>query len=178
MSVDDRLNNIIIREYRDSDFEVCLSLWKGLVQYHIELYKSRPLGGPDPGLGFKEYLDNPNRKGTWVAEIDGKVVGLSGLIVESPAHSDVEPMMVSEEYRGRGVSAALMKRIVSEAKKAGVWFLSVQPGARNKAAFNTYVRLGFKNVWTVQLIRELNPPEGGGIKWLPGMQIHDNELSF
>ena len=178
MSVNNKPDGVTIREYRDSDYDVCLSLWKELVQYHIELYKSRPLGGLDPGHGFKEYLDNPNRKGTWVAEIDGKVVGLSGLIVESPAHSDVEPMMVSEKYRGRGVSAALMKTVIAEAKKTGVWFLSVQPGARNKAAFNTYVRLGFRNVWTVQLIQELNPPQGGGIKWQPGLKIHDNELDL
>jgi hypothetical protein len=51
----------------------------------------------------------------------------------------------------------------------------VQPGARNKTAFNTYVKLGFKNIWTVQLIQELNPP-GRPIKWLPGIKIHDNEL--
>jgi GNAT superfamily N-acetyltransferase len=175
MPAKNKSEKIVIREYRDSDFDVCLSLWKELAQYHVELYECPELMGPDPGHGFKEYIVNPARKGTWVAEIDGKVVGFSGLLIESPAHSDLEPMIVSEKYRNRGVSAALMKKVVAEAKKSGVWFLSVQPGARNKTAFDTYVKLGFRNIWTVQLIQELNPP-GRPIKWLPGIKIHDNEL--
>jgi GNAT superfamily N-acetyltransferase len=175
MTSKSKSGKITIREYRDTDYDACLSLWKELSEYHVELYKCPEIGDPDPGQGLKGYLDNPTRKGTWVAEIDGKVVGFSGLLVESPAHSELEPMIVSEKYRGRGVSTALMQRVVTEAKKTGVWFISVHPGARNKVAFNRYVKGGFKNVFTVGLIQELNPP-GRPIKWLSGIKIHDTEL--
>jgi GNAT superfamily N-acetyltransferase len=168
---------IKIREYRDSDYEACHALWIELVQYHVDLYMCPELIGPEPGFGFKLYLDNPSRKGTWVAEVDGKVVGLSGLLVESPAHSELEPMIVSEKYRGIGISTALMQRVVAEAKKTGVWFIGVHPGARNTVAFNRYVKGGFNNIWTVGLIQELNPP-GCPIKWQPGIKIHDNELGY
>jgi GNAT superfamily N-acetyltransferase len=168
-------DRVKIRKYRSSDFEVCYALWKELSQYHMELYQCPELAGPDPGLGFKLYLKNPDRKGTWVAEINGHVVGFSGLLMGSPVHSELEPMIVSEKYRGHGVSTALMKRVVHEAKKAGVWFISVYPGARNQVAFNRYVKGGFKNIWTVGLIQELNPP-GKPIQWQQGIKIHGNEL--
>jgi GNAT superfamily N-acetyltransferase len=167
-----------IRKYRDTDYKVGRELWVELVQYHMDIYKTAFSSGSQMGHGFDEYLKNPDRRGTWVAESDGQVIGLGGLLVSGTEHGEVEPMVVAEKFRGKGVSRALMNRIVAEAEKAGVRFLSVRPGARNKRAISAYFKLGFKNVWTVQLIRELNPPPGRKIRWLPGLKIHDINLSY
>ena len=167
--------NVEIREYRDSDYETCRSLWVELAQYHQEIYKF-PVPDKDPGKGFDDYLNTETRRGTWVAEIKGKVVGLAGLLVNSEVFSEVEPIIVSQQYRGRGIGGLLMKKVVGEAGKTGCVYLSIRPGARNKASMTAFVRLGFDHVWTVELIRELKP--GPGLKWLPGLKIHDNELGY
>ena len=169
---DDEL--VVIREYRDSYYKVCRELWAELVRYHWVLYQMSVSGSDDPGRGFDEYLSNPMRHGTWVAEFEGRVVGLGGLFVESEMHSEVEPMIVSETYRGKGIGSALIKKIIAEAEKTGAHFLSIRPGARNKNSLSAFVKMGFRNLWTVQLIRELKTEPG--IKWLPGLKIHDNEL--
>ena len=176
MSTDSLRNKIKIREYQDSDFETCRSLWAELVEYHQCIYEADSLGGDDPGQGFERYMANPLRRGTWVAEINGKVVGLVGLLVESEEHSEVEPIVVSGPYRGQGIGGVLMRRVVAEAEKSGTRFLSIRPGVRNKNGLAAFTRLGFNRVWTVQLIRELKPTSIK--KWLPGLKIHDNELSY
>ena len=178
MTSGSRSEKVRIRKYKDSDYNACRSLWVELVQYHVDIYNTRFGRGGDLGIGFDEYLINPDRRGTWVAESDGQTIGLVGLVVSGPEHGEIEPMVVSEKFRGKGVSRLLMNRVVAAAKKAGVRFLSINPGARNKQAFSAYVKLGFKNVWTVQLIRELNPPPERKIRWLPGLKIHDNELGY
>ena len=174
MPTDGELSDIVIREYRDSDYPVCRELWAELVRYHQVLYQTLFSGSDDPGRGFDKYLKNPIRRGTWVAELYGNVVGMGGLYVESEAHGEVEPMIVSEKYRGKGIGGALMKQIVTEAEKTGTRFLSITPGARNEKSLSAFARMGFKNVWTVQLIRELK--RESGIKWRPGLKIYDNEL--
>ena len=176
MSADVVLSKLTIREYRDSDYEVCRELWAELVRYHKDLYDDFTLGGSDPGSRFDNYLNNPIRHGTWVAEIQEKIIGMGGLFIESHVHAEVEPMIVSQTYRGQGIGKALMREIVNAAEKAGVRFLSISPGARNADSLAAYVKMGFNSVWTVQLIRELKPEPG--IKWQPGLKIHDNELGY
>ena len=178
MTSKSRSEKVKVRKYKDTDYKVGRALWVELVQYHMDIYKTDFTSGRQIGQGFDEYLKNPDRKGTWVAEYEGQVIGLGGLLVHGPEHGEVEPMVVSEKHRGEGISRLLMDRIVAEAEKAGVRFLSIHPGVRNKQALSVYVKLGFKNVWTVQVIRELNPPPGRKIKWLPGLKIHDNELNY
>ena len=176
MTAENMHKNVEIREYRDSDFNACRSLWAELVLYHRDIYDSLDMGGSDPGLGFEQYLEDPLRVKTWVALFDGKIVGLAGLLLNTDEHSEVEPIIVSEKYRGRRIGSALMKRVIAAAEQTGARFLSIRPGARNEKSFSRFVRLGFDRVWTIELTRDLKPELG--MKWLPGLKIHDNELEY
>jgi GNAT superfamily N-acetyltransferase len=85
----------------------------------------------------------------FVAEIDGYVVGVAWLLVaervpgnESPTrwYGDIQSVMVRAEYRSRGIGAALMAAILTEARERGLLHVTVHSGRR---AVGFYLRNGF-----------------------------------
>ena len=65
---------IVVRDYADSDYGACRSLWAELTEYHRSIYGDPSIGGDDPGAGFDDYLAESRRTGSWVAEFRGGVV--------------------------------------------------------------------------------------------------------
>ena len=43
------------------------------------IYDDPPVGRDDPGTGFDDYLATPEQIASWVAELAGSVVGLTGV---------------------------------------------------------------------------------------------------
>jgi amino-acid N-acetyltransferase len=56
----------------------------------------------------------------WVAEVDGRIVGCCCLEVYSPKIAELRSLAVLEEYRGRGLGAALTNVAVDEAQRRGI----------------------------------------------------------
>lgn len=56
----------------------------------------------------------------WVAEVDGRIVGCSCLEVYSPKIAELRSLAVLDEYRGRGLGAALTNAAVDEAQRRGI----------------------------------------------------------
>ena len=54
--------NVEIRDYQPSDYEVCYSLWGELTQHHADIYEDPTIAGDDPGRGFVDYINNPERR--------------------------------------------------------------------------------------------------------------------
>jgi ribosomal protein S18 acetylase RimI-like enzyme len=167
---------VTIREYRTSDFEICRAIYGELSQHYAEIYEDPAIAGEDPGRGFEPYLNNPRRQGIWVAEVDGLVVGIAGLLIHPEEGGEVEPVVVSLPYRSRGIGSMLTKHVVEEARKAEVRFLSVRPTARNIRAISLYVRLGFDLVGQIDLFQDLS--SSSGRKWKPGIEVHGNKLRY
>ncbi|HEY31575.1 MAG TPA: GNAT family N-acetyltransferase [Dehalococcoidia bacterium] len=168
--------NITIRDYETRDYDACRSLWVELTQHHRDIYEDPSIGGDDPGHGFDEYLENPRRQSTWVAESEGQVVALAGLLLHSKEEGEVEPVVVSQPYRDRGIGTRLVEHVVKEAKEKGVRFLSIRPVARNERAISLYARLGFSTVGAVELLQDLSSSYDR--KWKPRIKILDNELRY
>lgn len=168
--------NITIRDYQASDFETCRSLWGELTQHHRDIYEDPTIGGEDPGRGFEAYINRVERQGTWVAEANGQVAAFAGLLVHSQEEGEVEPVVVSLPYRNQGIGSMLVERVVEEAKKRGIRYLSIRPVVRNERAISLYVRLGFNLVGPIDLFQDLSPSSRR--KWKPGVRIHDNELRY
>jgi len=101
---------VSIREYRESDFSACRLLWEELTEHHRDIYQEPAIGGDDPGGGFETYMAEPRRRGTWVAEVEGRVVGLTGLLVQWEEEGEVEPVVVSSSHRDRGIGSMLVER--------------------------------------------------------------------
>jgi len=168
--------NVSIRDYQASDFEVCRSLWAELTLYHQELYEDPSIGGDDPGRGFETYLNNTERRGTWVAELEGKVVAFSGLLVHWEEEGEIEPVIVSYPHRREGIGTMLVRHVIEEAKKSRIRFLGARPVARNKDAISFFTKLGFNRLGQIELFQELSPsPER---TWKPGIIIHGKELRY
>jgi GNAT superfamily N-acetyltransferase len=87
----------------------------------------------------------------FVAEIDGYVVGCAWLLVAERVpgnesldrrYGDVQSVMVREEYRHRGIGAALMAAILAEAHARDLLHVTVHSGRR---AVDFYLRNGFSH---------------------------------
>ncbi len=169
---------ITVRDYRDSDYEVCRSLWGELAQHHADIYGDAAIAGDDPGRGFDEYLGRADRCGTWVAESEKKIIGFAGLLdtVGEEGVGEIEPVVITASSRGKGIGTKLVERVVSEAKKRKIRFLSIRPELRNEKAFDLYVRLGFNKIGAIELFQELSPTSDR--KWKSGIIIHDKKLSY
>jgi GNAT superfamily N-acetyltransferase len=174
---------ITIRDYEKRDYDVCRALWVELTQHHRNIYEDPSIGGDDPGSGFDRYLESPQRRGTWVAEVEGEVVALAGLLVHSHPEEhetemmvEVEPVVVSLPYRDKGIGTRLIEHVVEQARETGTRFLSIRPVARNQRALSLYVRLGFNALGGVELLQDLSSSYDR--KWKPGIKILDNELRY
>lgn len=79
----------------------------------------------------------------FVARLDGEAVGCGGVAL-FPEFAEVKRMYVRDAVRGRGVGWALLSRIESEARKAGLDVLRLETGDRQFAAIRLYERAGFR----------------------------------
>jgi GNAT superfamily N-acetyltransferase len=85
----------------------------------------------------------------FVAEIDGYVVGVAWLLLAERVptneslnrwYGDIQSVMVREEFRSRGIGAALMAAILDEARARDLSHVTVHSGRR---AVDFYLRNGF-----------------------------------
>lgn len=86
----------------------------------------------------------------WVATREGEVAGWAGL----------QPVSVREVYRGvmevtiyvhprcsgKGIGTALMKHLVRESEKAGIWTLYAAIFPENRASIRLHVAAGFREI--------------------------------
>ncbi|MBO0730733.1 MAG: GNAT family N-acetyltransferase [Acidimicrobiaceae bacterium] len=136
---------VIVRPYEETDYPVGRSLWVELTDHHRRIYGDPTIGGDDPGAGFDDYLATPERVGSWVAEVEGRVVGLTGLF-DHGASGEVEPVVVTVALRSGGVGRTLIDRVVEEASTRGFEYLAIRPVARNTSAIRAFHAAGFRTL--------------------------------
>jgi GNAT superfamily N-acetyltransferase len=166
---------LIIREYADGDYQAGRALWAELTEYHREIYGDPSIGGDDPGAAFDEYLAIPERAGSWVAELAGRVAGLTGLLGHGPS-AEVEPVVVTAAARGRGIGRALLSRMAQEARDRGYEYLAIRPVARNVAAVRRFHAAGFRTLGGhVDLTMDLGPRRHA---WQHGASLHGLDFDY
>jgi GNAT superfamily N-acetyltransferase len=171
-----RRNNMIemkIRPYAPDDLEECRTLWEELTQHHREIYDDPSIGGDNPGRYFDKHLADVGADHIWVAEFSGNVVGMTGLIIKDK-EAEIEPLIVSPEYRSRGIGRALVTRAVQEAQTLGVSSVSVKPVARNVHALSFFHKCGFRIVGYIDLFMDLSIKG----KWKEGLSLFDHDFKY
>ena len=163
-----------IRAYEPRDLEACRALWEELTQWHRDIFDSPAIGGDDPGRAFDEHLAKVGAGNIWVAEIDGEVVGLAGL-VDEPAF-ELEPIVVSQHHRNEGIGRLLASAVVSAARERGARDLQVRPVGRNVEAIRFFHHLGFDIIAHVQL--EMDLAERERDPWVAGERIAGRDFRF
>jgi len=148
--------------------DACRALWIELNEWHREIYESPGLGGPDPGRYFDRHLERVGPERIWVAEVGGRVVGLAGLMLEE-GEAELEPLVVSASYRGRGIGQRLVRTVLEAARAEGMSQLSVRPVARNETAVHYFHALGFNVLGRIELFTDVSPTEEQ--VWKPGERL-------
>ena len=166
---------ILIREYQDEDFESCRKLWEELTQRHRDIYFDPSIGGDDPGSAFERYLKRTDLAGIWVIERDTLVIGMAGLLLDEN-EAEIEPIVISSEFRSQGNGAQLLQRLKIEAKQRQAHFLSIRPVARNIEAINCFHRAGFSLLGHIDMFMDLSNEDDQS--WLDGISIHGNKFRY
>jgi GNAT superfamily N-acetyltransferase len=145
---------VTIRAYRPSDHNACRRLWAELIEHRRGLYGEEPRG-PETGAGFEEYLTQLNLSGMWVADhTDTGVVGFVGLMLDGRS-GEVDPVVVTADFRGRGIGRSLLAKVAEEAGRRGLRRLTVSPAVRDRAALQSLHTAGFSTIATVTLAYDL-----------------------
>lgn len=167
--------DVSVREYAPGDYHACRDLWAELTDHHRRLYGDPSIGGDDPGSGFDEYLEIPQRVKSWVAVIDGDVVGLTGLF-DHGASGEVEPVVVTNARRGQGVGRTLIERVAAEASRRGYEYLAIRPVARNVTAIQSFYEAGFQTLGGhIDLTMDLR---GRRHRWTEGVKLHGLDFHY
>ena len=93
---------------------------------------------------IKEWYQDHYRE-TFVAVVDGNVVGLAGYKPVEGKIGIIDNNAVDPEYQGRGISTELVKRVVEELRALGVERIKVKT-AHVPAAGRVYEKAGFRIV--------------------------------
>jgi hypothetical protein len=91
---------------------------------------------------------------------NGRLIAMAGERLKMPGFTEISAVCTHPEARGRGLAAALMRRVAAGIVAGGEeLFLHVYP--RNKSAIALYERLGFRHRAEIQLnvLRRLQPGE-------------------
>jgi GNAT superfamily N-acetyltransferase len=96
-----------------------------------------------------ERLQHSDPDATWVAEVDGELVGLVGIHVSQVLAYDgdaakVSEIVVDDRYRRKGIGARLMEVAEDEARRRGCVVLFLTTAERRKDAHAFYRKLGFE----------------------------------
>jgi GNAT superfamily N-acetyltransferase len=168
-------SDILVREYEARDYPAGRRLWVELTEHHRRIYEDPSIGGDDPGAAFDAYLAMPERVGSWVAEAAGAVVGLTGLL-DHGTSGEVEPVVVAESLRSRGVGRLLIDRVVTEAVSRGYEYLAIRPVARNLSAIRRFHQAGFRTLGGhIDLTMDLAERRH---RWLEGVDLHGLDFRY
>jgi GNAT superfamily N-acetyltransferase len=162
-----------VRGYEPGDLKACRALWVELTQWHRDIFDAPEIGGDDPGSAFDQHLAKIGSENIWVAEIDGRVVGLAGLV---PDDFELEPIVVSAQHRGDGIGRLLAETVVSVARERGARAVQVRPVGRNVEAIRFFHELGFDILAHVQL--ELDVADRERDPWVLGERLADRDFRF
>jgi GNAT superfamily N-acetyltransferase len=167
--------HVLVRDYEERDYPACRLLWAELTEHHRRIYGDPSIGGDDPGSGIDPYLAAPERVGSWVAETQGAVVGLTGLL-DRGTSAEVEPVVVTEGLRSEGVGRQLIDRVIQEAEARGYEYLAIRPVARNVSAIRRFHEAGFRTLGGhVDLTLDLTERRHD---WLQGARLHSLDFDY
>jgi N-acetylglutamate synthase-like GNAT family acetyltransferase len=143
-----------------------------LTDRHREIYEDQSIGGEHPENYFDKHLAAVGPDQLWVAVQNEQIVGLVGLILKEE-EAEVEPLIISRMYRGRGIGKRLLGKAVAEARAREVRLLAVRPVARNIETIQFLHKQGFTNIGFIELFMDLSKRS-----WKPGPQMFGCEFKL
>ncbi len=163
-----------VRVFESRDAVACRRLWEELTEWHRQIFDSPEIGGDDPGAAFDEHLAKVGAENMWVAEVDGQVVGLAGLIQGDDF--ELEPVVVAEQHRSEGIGRLLVAVVVAAARERGARTITVSPVGRNAEAIRFFHKLGFDILFHLGLGMDLVDRDRE--VWVSGERLAGRDFRF
>ncbi len=107
-------------------------------------------GGNDYLLQTFDEWVRQRRDRLYVAELDGRIVGVARLAWFSPRDAWLETLRVHPRYRHRGIGRALMRHRIAIAEAAGARRIAFSTESQNESQVRSARRLGFRRVATLR----------------------------
>ena len=136
------MSEVIIRELKEED------LWNGFLKSLDSLKQASNIEESKAKEIFQKINANPDHI-IAVAELDGKIVGATTLLIESKFIHDgglvghIEDVVVNKEYQGQKIGEKIMKYLIEIAKNRGC-YKTILDCTDDVKPF--YEKLGFKQV--------------------------------
>jgi glucosamine-phosphate N-acetyltransferase len=114
------MSNVIIREIKEAD------LWNGFLKSLDSLKQASNIEKSKAKEIFEKINANPDHI-IAVAELDGKIVGATTLLIESKFIHDgglvghIEDVVVDKEYQGQKIGKKIMSYLIEIAKNRGCY---------------------------------------------------------
>lgn len=143
---------MLIREYTQNDIQQIRYCLGKLQEYERSVEPNR-VPNDQIGDNYWNYLiDETNKKKgkIFVAEDEGKIVGIICVWVEREIEMDSDYLYVSdwivlEEYRGKGLGKALIEQAQDYATSIGLKIIRLGVLINNELAKDVYYKLGFRD---------------------------------
>ncbi len=150
-----------VRPYTREDYDQVARLFRQLSSTHRQLYGLRAgagtRGGRYPDRWFNNHLRKHGQKTLRVAEEQGRVVGVVGIIPHR-GRGEVEPLVVASNVRKRGIARLLVLAVTQEARRKRWKTLTVGVAPRNKVALQAFHSLGFQILVSMELQKRPRKP--------------------
>jgi L-amino acid N-acyltransferase YncA len=145
--------NVSIRPFREPDWKTVADIYEqGLLTRNATFETEVPT--------YDSWIKKFNPSLLWVATIGNDVVGWAGLQPVSPrkAYEGVVEVTVyvHQDHSGKGIGSALMKHLVSESEKAGIWTLYASIFPENTASIRLHETAGFRKIGIRERIAKLD----------------------
>lgn len=143
------MEDFIIRQAVFEDLTFVRQLNYELFEQEYHLFnKNLDVNWPFSDWGEKYFINMINAQTVLVAENNGKILGyLAGSVkikrsYMCEAFSEIENMLVAEEYRQHGIGSRLVERFKELAKNEGTGIIRVTVYADNNRAIGFYKKMG------------------------------------
>jgi len=138
-----------IRPAKESDIDKIVEMAIEFERYLIDLDNTLMSEIP-PAPIYRKYLLAAMKERThyaFIAELDGRPVGFADLriypeFMHGGLSAYLHNLFVREEYRGRGIGDALLKKTMEQAKKTGAVAYHISVKAKNIGAIEFYKKRG------------------------------------
>ena len=135
------LMKVTVREIEERDYLPVAAIWRDVLDI--------PNATDDAVAETYEKMKHDSRYRTFVAETDGKVVGLvTTAEVLAIGHPDgylkMNGLGVLPEYRGQGIGKLLLDRVEKLARETGTLYIGLASGMGRTEAHSFYEHLGYR----------------------------------
>jgi L-amino acid N-acyltransferase YncA len=135
--------NITIRAFRNTDWDVVSEIYRQGILTRNATFETEL---PEYDTWIKKFHSHL----LWVALLNDQVVGWAGLqpVSARQVYEGVVEVTIyiDTKYTGKGIGTALMKHLIIESEKAGIWTLYASIFPENTASIHLHTGAGFREI--------------------------------